>query len=133
MLSEDPETQERQISGFAAILKSNYRFKLPEDTNEPPVPVNEKGDPLEDASFNRRTFSEIAQRENIFGVHQFDPKKKSPEATKTNQRPTVTQVGEIKGDADYMARMRKAKTREEKEAIRDAYKSQQEAAAAAKA
>ena len=79
-LDKDPERREKQLRMFLAGLKAVHKFKV--DESGKPYPVNANGEPLEDdKTFSRVTFADLIKRENIFGVHDFDPDKGSPGAT----------------------------------------------------
>ncbi len=54
------------------ILLDQENFKM--DENGDPVPVDAKGNRLEDANFNKVSFEDHVKSLNPFGFHEFDPK-----------------------------------------------------------
>lgn len=127
-LDKDPSTRKKQVNMFVAGLRSQYRFKL--DDNGKPYPVNEKGEPMEDDSFSRITFADLVKKENIFGVHQYDPDKNSPSpSSQPSGTPPAKYTGAVpKDNASFMAALRKEPDPAKKEALKVAYKQQIEAA-----
>lgn len=125
-LDKDEAKREKQINMFVAGLRSQFKFKL--DENGKPYPVNANGEPLENGSFARITYSDLVKQENVYGVHQYDPEKNSP--SPTSQQPGANQQQRILNgtgawtSAQYMDRLKEAKTEQEKQAIRDTYKKQ---------
>lgn len=123
-LDKDPERRDKQIKMFLAGLKAVHKFKV--DENGKPYPVNANGEPLEDEkTFSRITFADLVKRENIFGVHDFDPDKGSPGATSqtatstSRSAPVPTDAAEfykaLKAEPDKLKRDAMMKAFEEKQ------------------
>lgn len=124
-LSEDENVSARQVKMFVSYLKGAYNFRLADDGT--PYPVNEKGDPLQNSSYQDISFVDVVKAENTFELHQFDPNKQGAEAQTRqpegrNRQPRP--VGKFKDENDYFTQLKSAKTPQEKAELSAAYKAQ---------
>lgn len=117
-LDKDEAIQARQIKRFVAGLQSEIKFKL--DENDNPIPVDENGDPLQEG-YVEISFADLIKRENIFGVHNYDPDKDSAGAvtrTPQQQRLNVPVPTDL---ASFKEAMANEKDPAKKKAILEAY------------
>lgn len=127
-LDSDPDKRQKQINMFVAGLRGQYNFKL--DEKGDPYPVNDNGEPIEDASFARVTFADLVKRENIFGVHAHDPNKgsSSPSSQPASGKQTVRYQGAIpKSLPELTEALRKESDPSKREALKEAFKANMEA------
>lgn len=122
-LDKDDTIRQKQIKRFVAGLRADFNFKL--DENGKPFPVDEHGEPLQEG-YVEIPFSDLVKRENIFGVHNYDPDKSSPGAT--SQPPGSTQRLNVPIPADLNAFNEAIKAEKDpirRKAILDAFKAKQ--------
>ncbi len=119
-LDKDPATKEKQIRRFVSGLKADFRFKL--DDSGKPVPVDANGEILQEG-YNDVTYADLVKKENIFGVHQYDPDKGSAGASSQQQSKPQRYDGQVpKSDTEYVAALQAEKDPQKRAALRDAYK-----------
>lgn len=122
-LDKDEATKEKQVKRFMAGLKSEIKFKL--DDNGKPYPVDANGEPLSE-NYQEVSFADLIKRENIFGVHNYDPDKDSAGATtqtRQQQRPNVQVPTTLEA---YKEALNSEKDPAKKRAIMEAYVASQE-------
>lgn len=72
---DDEDMKKRRVDTIFRLLEYDH---LKEDKSGNVVVVDESGNPRKDATFNAISFADYVKGINPFGVHQYDPDKKSP-------------------------------------------------------